>query len=138
MTMAYRRGDPGFSMIELLVVVLIIAILSAVAVPAYVKQRNKALVAQSLQGLKDAATSAEGYALEQRGDYSGITSTFLRAQGYRGAPDVVIDVVGNTLGYCLRATHSDLDAANEWTIATWDSDRPGSSTSDNCPDAPTF
>ncbi len=125
-------------MIELLVVVLVIAILAAISVPAYLKQREKAFVSQSQQGLKDAATSAEGYALDNSGNYDGVTAEFLRGQGYRGAPNVAITVVGDSDGYCLLATHASLEDEHDHYLSTWDSDHPGPNIAENCVEPPTF
>ncbi len=42
------KSKKGFSLIEILIVITIIGILSAISVPAYLTYRNKAKVAQSL------------------------------------------------------------------------------------------
>jgi type IV pilus assembly protein PilA len=51
-----RNGERGFTMIEILVVLLIVAVLSAIAIPLFVNQRDKARDADA----KTAVTVAVG------------------------------------------------------------------------------
>jgi type IV pilus assembly protein PilA len=56
-----ERDEAGFTLIELLVVILIIAILAAIAIPVFLRQREKGYVSQSQSALKNAATAQESY-----------------------------------------------------------------------------
>lgn len=47
--------DRGFSMVELLVVVIIVGILAGIAIPAYLNQRKKAVDASLKSDLKNVA-----------------------------------------------------------------------------------
>lgn len=47
-----RRGDPGFILIELLVVMVVVGLLAAIAVPALVMQRRKAYEASAKSDVK--------------------------------------------------------------------------------------
>jgi type IV pilus assembly protein PilA len=55
---AKQRPDEGFTLIELLVVIIIIGILAAVAIPAFLNQRQKGIDATIKSDLKTAANLA--------------------------------------------------------------------------------
>ncbi len=69
-TLRRRAGDEkGFTLIELLVVILIIGILAAIAIPAFLNQRNKAYDSAAKSNLRTAATAEETYATDNNGTY---------------------------------------------------------------------
>jgi type IV pilus assembly protein PilA len=118
-----RQG--GFTLIELLVVVLIIAILAAIAIPVFISQRQKAYIGDVNSALREAATAAEAYGLENDGNYSGLDGDIgplLEAQGYAASTAVSISVASTATDYCLTTTYSILPAGHDWRVATFDKD----------------
>jgi type IV pilus assembly protein PilA len=73
------REERGFSLIELLVVLIIIGILAAIAIAAFAKQQNKAHDADAKTHARSAQTAMESYFLEQR-TYAGATNADLIRQ----------------------------------------------------------
>ncbi len=73
-----RKGQEGFTLIELLVVVIIIGLLAAIAIPAFLGQRNKANDAAAKSLVRNGATAMEAY-FSDGNSYAGATAANLRA-----------------------------------------------------------
>lgn len=123
-----NRKDAGFTLIELLVVILIIAILAAIAIPVFLRQREKSLISQAQNTLKNAATAAESYVadIDINGDYSGLdgdAGVILEANGFEPTTGITILVTANATEFCIRATHSKIPAGPEpnWNVSTFNS-----------------
>jgi prepilin-type N-terminal cleavage/methylation domain-containing protein len=58
------RGQKGFTIIELMVVVIIVGILAAIAVPIYSRYAKNAIVSEATGRMGDIVTAAKSYALE--------------------------------------------------------------------------
>ncbi len=115
-----EQRESGFTLIELLVVILIIAILAAIAIPVFLRQREKGWVAGSQSALKNAATAEESFATGSNGAYTNALVD-LQDEGYRASADVTLDLsniaAGDTV-FCIEAEHSSLPGE----IWSYDSD----------------
>lgn len=83
MNMFKKTG--GFTLVELIVVIAILAILAGVAVPAYSGYIERAEQAGDLQILSSVNTAAQGLAVAEGAEVTGITVT-------KTANDVTIEV----------------------------------------------
>lgn len=69
-------NERGFTFVELLVAMLMVGILAAIAIPAFLNQTGKAVDAGAKALANSAQIAAEGYAVDNRG-YSSLTPTIL-------------------------------------------------------------
>jgi prepilin-type N-terminal cleavage/methylation domain-containing protein len=67
----------GFSLVEIMIVVMIIALLSAIAIPNLLRNRMEASTASAKATLKALSTSAETYAANNNGLYPTSSDQFL-------------------------------------------------------------
>jgi type IV pilus assembly protein PilA len=73
------NGEGGFTLVELLVVMLILGLLAAIAIPSFFNQRDKAKDADAKAGVRTAQTAIESYATDNGGSYVGATAADLEA-----------------------------------------------------------
>ncbi len=118
-----RRGpagpseESGFTLVELLVVVLVLGTLTAVAVPTFIGQRESAWDAAVTAELRAASIALESYRA-QNGEYSTNALATGAGWGYEPSGNLELrppDVTATS--YCLIAQHVSGDAPNPNT--TW-------------------
>src|SRR5688500_6669033 len=71
--------EAGFTLVEVLVVMLILGLLAAVAIPAFLNQREKVREADAKAWAHAAATAMETYGTANGGSYNGADPAALNA-----------------------------------------------------------
>jgi prepilin-type N-terminal cleavage/methylation domain-containing protein len=96
-----RTDEGGFTLMELLVVVVIIGILTAIAIPNYIGQQQEAKDAAAIAQLRMAATSQKLHYVDQNA-YAG-NAADLEAYGFRQGEQVVTVGAADASTYCMQA-----------------------------------
>ena len=73
------QEESGFTLVELLVVMLILGLLAAIAIPAFFNQRDKAKDSDAKSAVRTAETAMETYSTDNDGKYTGATVAKLEA-----------------------------------------------------------
>ena len=99
------HAQAGFTLMELLVVLIILAILMSVAVGSFIRLRNHTEVSAAELNVREARSAAELY-FAHNDSYAGMTLADMRAAdaGVRLAEEPVIAADGKS--YCLESTHN--------------------------------
>jgi prepilin-type N-terminal cleavage/methylation domain-containing protein len=95
------RREQGFTLVELIVVMLIMAILLSIAVGFYIGARDKAGDATARANIRIAIPAVEAYRTDE-GTYAGMTLELLQTTYSPGVQGIeILSADGD--GYCIRA-----------------------------------
>jgi type IV pilus assembly protein PilA len=111
------RDEEGFTLVELLVVVLVLGALIGIAVPTFVSQRDGAWDAAVRSELRAAGIALESYRA-QNGEYDVAALASGAGWGYEDSGDLVFERVVSASAFCMIAAHREAGGSepNRWRI----------------------
>jgi len=101
-----NRNQKGFTLIELMIVVAIIGILAAIAIPQFASYRMKAQDSAAKSALKNLATAQENYYATE----NTYTSTRVNLTGWTVEPSISLGITAAGLtSWAATAKHTSSD-----------------------------
>ena len=99
----YWRSHRGFTLIELLIVIAIISLLAAIAIPQFIIYQTRSVDAQMRSDLRNAAVAIEAYFVANRVYPSSVA--VIPSLGFNGSQGVTLSLSNvTTNSYNLTAT----------------------------------
>lgn len=130
MNLIRRTYTRGFTLIELVIAVAIVAILAAIAMPSYEQTLQRSRRSEAREALSDFAARQEQYFLDNK-SYSTTVSALGRSATTENGYYVISVPAANALTYTLRAT-AQAPQNKDTDCATMEFTSRGNKTPGNC------
>ena len=98
-----KKDEKGFTLIELMIVIAIIGILAAIAIPQFSSYRKRAFNSAAQSDLKNTATAQEAYYVDNQAYTTHGNLTLNTSE------NVTLTASGDTDNYTITAYHSSGD-----------------------------
>ena len=106
LTKLNKKHEAGFTLIELMIVIAIIGILAAIAIPQFSAYRKRSFNSAAQADIRNAATAQEAYYVDHQ-EYADGTSTITGTTfGLYLSEGVTMSATGSGGGYTLISYHT--------------------------------
>jgi type IV pilus assembly protein PilA len=99
------RNEKGFTLIELMIVIAIIGILAAIAIPQFAAYRARSYNAAAMSDVRNMMTAQEAYFVDFDNYAQGVASVVFSNYGYVPSAGVTAGAItGNAVSYVIGDT----------------------------------
>ena len=110
LTKLMNKNQEGFTLIELMIVIAIIGILAAIAIPQFSAYRTRSFNSAAAADIRNAATAQEAYFVDNQDYCATIANLTGSTYGLYTSDNVTVAITAaTTSGYTMTSSHSSGD-----------------------------